>query len=70
MYQINTWYTLNLQDVLCQLYLNNDGGESREEEPFTGFYKQFSVIKNIHAGLVNHWDKSMDNSSSGLCRCL
>lgn len=50
--------------------INNDGGESGEEEPVTGFHKQFSVIKNIHAGLVNRWDKSMDNSSSGLCRCL
>lgn len=50
-------YTLNVQDVLGQLYLNNDGGQGgqwgrRAEEPFTGFYKQFSVIKNIHAGWV------------------
>ena len=27
MYQINTLYTLNLHNVICQLYLNNAGGK-------------------------------------------
>ena len=26
MYQINTIYTLNFHNVICQLYLNNTGG--------------------------------------------
>ena len=42
----------------------------RKKEPFTGFNRQFSLWKNIHARLVNCLGKSMKNRSLGLSRCL
>lgn len=39
--------------------------EKRTEESLTGFYRQVSAVRNIHAGMVNCMGKSTKKSSSG-----